>query len=214
MWYINSYEDALVVLYAVKLGFIDVVKKRLSIFDKQQIESGDIFCFIESTKGIRRWTDGKIWSPSKIQDDFLVYLEVCKFFSKTAILKRRAAGKDSEYYSSKMDDNVTGLCKKTISFTSEGLTYHIISYYRPVLARYSLKDIPFFKSLKAALERHPKLKDSSYIEKIPTKYRTEFLTKVYGILNPEISMQKRSSTTKDIEKVAVEGLTLLFNGLK
>ncbi|OAQ25552.1 hypothetical protein K457DRAFT_80523, partial [Linnemannia elongata AG-77] len=37
---------------------------------------GSVFVFDEEESGICRWTDGKIWSPSRICDNFLVYREL------------------------------------------------------------------------------------------------------------------------------------------
>ena len=40
------------------------------------IEAGSVFVFDEDESGICRWTDGKIWSPSRICGNFLVYREL------------------------------------------------------------------------------------------------------------------------------------------
>lgn len=39
---------------------------------------GSVFVFVEGECGIRRWTDGKLWSPSRIFGHFLVYKQVSK----------------------------------------------------------------------------------------------------------------------------------------
>ncbi len=211
--YISGYQDALLILYAVRLGYIDVIDKRLSAEDRERIETGDIFCFIESSAGIRRWTDGRVWSPSKILDDFLVYHEVPKHLSKTAILKRKAMGRNKYSQQTQISSDKTALCKKTIKFSIDGLNYHIVSYFRPIFATYSLMDIPFFRSLKNAVEKHPEIKLTRFINDMPKTNTIEFLEKQYRILNPRNSMEKDSFEIKDVEKIALEALMLLFNRL-
>lgn len=44
------------------------------------IQSGNTFIYEEKTTGIKRWTDGVIWSPSRILGNFLVYRELDKPF--------------------------------------------------------------------------------------------------------------------------------------
>ncbi|KAH6706235.1 Gti1/Pac2 family-domain-containing protein [Leptodontidium sp. MPI-SDFR-AT-0119] len=40
------------------------------------IKSGNVFVYEEDSSGIKRWTDGVPWSPSRILGDFLVYREL------------------------------------------------------------------------------------------------------------------------------------------
>ncbi|KSA03143.1 uncharacterized protein AC631_01040 [Debaryomyces fabryi] len=42
------------------------------------IKSGNVFVFIEEHSGIKRWTDGIAWSPSRILGRFLIYRELDK----------------------------------------------------------------------------------------------------------------------------------------
>ncbi|KRH92085.1 Gluconate transport-inducing protein, partial [Pseudoloma neurophilia] len=85
--YLHSYSEASLIMHAVRLGLIQPIKERLSGIDRERITTGNIFVFIES-EGIKRWTDGKIWSPSKILGHFLLYKEVPKYLSKSSIKKR------------------------------------------------------------------------------------------------------------------------------
>ena len=60
------------------------------------IKSGHIFIYEESTSGIKRWTDGMNWSPSRILGNFLIYREVDASYppeggKKVALKKARAA---------------------------------------------------------------------------------------------------------------------------
>ena len=40
------------------------------------IASGNIFVYEEAASGIKRWTDGIPWSPSRILTNFLVYRQL------------------------------------------------------------------------------------------------------------------------------------------
>lgn len=42
------------------------------------ITSGSVFVFDEDESGIKRWTDGFFWSPSRILGNFLLYRETEK----------------------------------------------------------------------------------------------------------------------------------------
>lgn len=42
------------------------------------ITSGSVFVFDEDESGIKRWTDGYFWSPSRILGNFLLYRETDK----------------------------------------------------------------------------------------------------------------------------------------
>lgn len=42
------------------------------------IQSGSVFVFDERESGIKRWTDGRVWSPSRILGNFLIYRELDK----------------------------------------------------------------------------------------------------------------------------------------
>ena len=42
------------------------------------ITSGSVFVFDEVESGIKRWTDGFFWSPSRILGNFLLYRETDK----------------------------------------------------------------------------------------------------------------------------------------
>jgi Gti1/Pac2 family len=46
----------------------------------QLIKSGCVFIYEENGSGIKRWTDGVPWSPSRILGNFLVYRELMKPF--------------------------------------------------------------------------------------------------------------------------------------
>lgn len=48
------------------------IKRRLRDDERKLIRSGQVFVFDERESGIKRWTDGLLWSPSRILMNFLV----------------------------------------------------------------------------------------------------------------------------------------------
>jgi hypothetical protein len=110
-------------------------------------------CNFFSDAGIKRWTDGYNWSPSRILGNFLIYREVHKkpttsrkspsgsitdvrddmteYTPVKRISKRkgerRLVGSLSESYGYKDD----GLIKKSMSIKLNGISQHLISYYYP-----------------------------------------------------------------------------------
>lgn len=60
------------------------ITRRLRDDERKLITSGTIFVFDEVESSIKRWTDGMIWSPSRILNNFLVYREVEKKDPKPA----------------------------------------------------------------------------------------------------------------------------------
>lgn len=87
------------------------------------IKSGAVFVFSVAESGIKRWTDGMLWSPSRIQGNFLVYRE----------LSEKGYTRNSPRSSLPNDIGTiknNGLMKKTITITHNGTDFHLISYYK------------------------------------------------------------------------------------
>jgi hypothetical protein len=74
--YIETTRDALLLFEACKRGIIPRTSRRLQDKERYLIRSGSIFCFDEHESGIKRWTDGLVWSPSRILGNFLIYREL------------------------------------------------------------------------------------------------------------------------------------------
>lgn len=70
--FIETTYDALLVFEAGRRGLIPRVTRRLTEEERSMVKSGAVFIFDESESGIKRWTDGLIWSPSRILGNFLV----------------------------------------------------------------------------------------------------------------------------------------------
>jgi hypothetical protein len=72
--YIETTFDSLLVFEAARRGMIPRVTRRLIERERGMVQSGAVFVFDEQESGIKRWTDGLIWSPSRIIGNFLVSL--------------------------------------------------------------------------------------------------------------------------------------------
>ncbi|KAJ7719429.1 Gti1/Pac2 family-domain-containing protein [Mycena maculata] len=73
--WIATTRDALLILEAARRGLIPRVTRRLADAERKMIASGSVFVFDEDESGIKRWTDGYFWSPSRILGNFLLYRE-------------------------------------------------------------------------------------------------------------------------------------------
>ena len=106
---ICTVDDAMLVVDAARGLHLPRVRSRLSDRERKGIRSGSVFVFLESESKIRRWTDGKTWSPSRIVGEFLVY--------------RESNGNDAL--------REDGLVKRTISLSmGSGEAFHVVAYYR------------------------------------------------------------------------------------
>jgi len=124
------------------------------------IVSGNVFVYEENASGIKRWTDWTTWSPSRIMGNFLVYRELKdpwpagqkkvaqkrkrsstdqnmdsspaasqaggSFISKNPEEDRRLVGSLVDSYGFKPD----GLVKRTLTIALNGVSHHIICYYK------------------------------------------------------------------------------------
>lgn len=145
---------------------------------KQHVKSGSIFIYEDNVSGIRRWTDGVVWSPSRVLGDFFIYRELEEPFppgeKKRAMKRKRVSmpgepcprrdsderensdqqnpptpptpgGAKSETPNSEQDKEIErsligclvgsygfrpdGLVKKTMRFSFNGISHHVVSYY-------------------------------------------------------------------------------------
>ncbi|KAI7954334.1 hypothetical protein MJO28_004734 [Puccinia striiformis f. sp. tritici] len=74
--YIGSTHDALIIFSGCFRGDFPMVSRRLHERERRSIRSGAVYVFDETRAGIKRWTDGRVWSPSRILNNFLVYREI------------------------------------------------------------------------------------------------------------------------------------------
>src|ERR1700731_3573777 len=74
--HVRTPADAIKLFEACRLGLLPRVQRRLSEKERQSIKSGSVFVWDEREAGMRRWTDGKSWSASRVSGSFLTYREM------------------------------------------------------------------------------------------------------------------------------------------
>ncbi|KAL7903989.1 gluconate transport inducer 1/Pac2 [Trichoderma velutinum] len=151
--------DALLLFEACLQGHINHVPRQLNDRERQElISSGNIFIYEEHASGIKRWADGKSWSPSRIVSNFLIYHELDEPFppgEKKRALKRKRGSQDVKKANTQSNGSVLdpatiawnrkkslvgvlvdsylhqarGLVKKTITITFQDVPHHLVSYY-------------------------------------------------------------------------------------
>lgn len=79
--HIASTQDALLLFEACLSGALNHIARRPHDRERVSlIKSGNVFIYEEHSSGIKRWTDGVPWSPSRILGNFLVYRELDRPF--------------------------------------------------------------------------------------------------------------------------------------
>ena len=146
--HVRTPADAIVLFEACRLGLLPRVQRRLSEKERQSIKSGSVFVWDEREAGMRRWTDGKSWSASRVSGSFLTYREMegkrggNNFGPPLAAVARAGRTPDSTRGSDSDHDlagedgpdgyryKPDGLMKQSFSITtSSGNHLHLISYY-------------------------------------------------------------------------------------
>ncbi|KIK58082.1 hypothetical protein GYMLUDRAFT_45632 [Collybiopsis luxurians FD-317 M1] len=150
--YVETTVNALRLIHAARQGVIPRITRRLNDTERRSmIKSGAVFIFSVEESGIKRWTDGLLWSPSRIVGNFLVYREINERASsrgshkktytgeepRNVPIHRNSPGLSSGYKGSSSTQSggdqgtfkPNGLIKKTITVTIEGSDLHLISYY-------------------------------------------------------------------------------------
>lgn len=135
--HVRTPADAIILFEACRIGLLPRVQRRLSEKERQSIKSGSVFVWDEREAGMRRWTDGKSWSASRVSGSFLTYREMegkrgGSSFDKNA--SREAAQASNEQDSDGGPDGYRykpdGLMKQSFSITTNNNQHlHLISYY-------------------------------------------------------------------------------------
>lgn len=83
--HIRSADDAHKVFYAVQLGLLPKIEKRLDAHERQALRPGDVYVWEKKgptgdafSVGMERFTEGKSWTASRVREDFLMYFENVK----------------------------------------------------------------------------------------------------------------------------------------
>ncbi|KAI4215109.1 MAG: hypothetical protein LQ351_002424 [Letrouitia transgressa] len=75
--HVETTKDALLIFEACFTGTLAHCFRRPHDRERSQlIVSGNVFVYEEATSGIKRWTDGIPWSPSRILTNFLIYRQL------------------------------------------------------------------------------------------------------------------------------------------
>ncbi|KAK4052921.1 Global transcription regulator sge1 [Microbotryomycetes sp. JL221] len=77
--FVETTLDALLIFEGCRRSILPKITRRLQESEKKAlVNSGSVFVFDEEETGIKRWTDGLIWSPSRTLGNFLLYRELDK----------------------------------------------------------------------------------------------------------------------------------------
>lgn len=179
--FVHNSMDGLVLFEACLSGKLHHVPRRPHDRERASlIKSGSIFIYEENASGIKRWTDGVAWSPSRILGNFLIYRELEKPFppgEKKRAMKRKRESLPGEPYPRRPSEEDApdlntpltppeqsvegevksglpsdqekelersligslvdsygfrpdGLVKKTMSISMNGISHHMVSYYK------------------------------------------------------------------------------------
>ncbi|KAI0044281.1 hypothetical protein FA95DRAFT_1562409 [Auriscalpium vulgare] len=150
--YVETTTDALRLIMAARQGVIPRITRRLNDLERRSmIRSGAVFVFCVEESGIKRWTEGLSWSPSRIIGNFLVYRETTDRNvvrgAEPAITTpgtssfQLSSSSTAQRYRHRSEVGVGrsghapaatsgGLIKKTITVKVEGTDHHLVSYYR------------------------------------------------------------------------------------
>ncbi|KAK3333283.1 Gti1/Pac2 family-domain-containing protein, partial [Cercophora scortea] len=170
--FVSSDLDALLLYEACLRGVLTHVPRRPHDREREHlIRSGNIFLYEEVSSGIKRWTDGLNWSPSRIMGNFLIYRELESAFppgEKKKAMKKKpngggpgeepsqsAGGDDLRCYVGSLTESYPfkrgGLMKKTLSVNYKEVTHHLVCYYSVEDARHrklgTPSSDPFFKDI-------------------------------------------------------------------
>ncbi|KAI9697528.1 MAG: hypothetical protein M1820_007794 [Bogoriella megaspora] len=140
--HVRSPADAIILFEACRQGLLPRVQRRLSEKERQSIRSGSVFVWDEREAGMRRWTDGKSWSASRVSGSFLTYREMegkrgGGFPASAKRANSKEGNKDTGSDVDMTEDGPDGyrykpdgLMKQSFSITTQsGQHLHLISYY-------------------------------------------------------------------------------------
>lgn len=184
--FLENTTDTLLIIEACRNGLLPTVTRRIFDNERNMIKSGTIIVFnetetgiviiiypyIDFIKGIKRWTDGLIWSPSRVLGNFLIYRElVSREQKKIQINNDRVDRRERALVGSLTTTNTpynfkkNGLIKKTIRISVNGNYLHVVSYYHlsDVLERLlpTPSDSPLFSNIRISEDLLPHLQGYS-----------------------------------------------------
>ncbi|CAO3675741.1 unnamed protein product [Rhizopus stolonifer] len=233
--YIETTQDVLLVFEGCRRGLLPRVCRRLQEKERSNITSGSVFVFDERESGIKRWTDGLLWSPSRILGNFLIYREVDKktpdrkasndprarSFSADQVIdrntERRLVGSLSDSYRFRKD----GLIKKTMSVIIDGGTQHLVSYYHPHdILKNKLRtpsSVPGLVSLEISPDllvkqnfRVPPMVEPSFEQ--PKEYLNQYEGRVHNYRSMSMGSEQHGMVGNPVMYTPTDGYRKLSNG--
>ncbi|KIY43806.1 hypothetical protein FISHEDRAFT_52585, partial [Fistulina hepatica ATCC 64428] len=121
--YVETTGQALRLIYAARQGVIPRITRRLTDNERRKmIKSGAVFVFSVEESGIKRWTDGLLWSPSRIVGNFLVYREINERANSRGGHRRNYPSDDGTSDSSRNSPEASYRAGEQGSFKVNGLT--------------------------------------------------------------------------------------------
>lgn len=128
---VQTPKDAIILLEASRIGLIPRIKRRLKDTERASIKAGDVFIWNEKEAKMRRWTDGRSWSASRVTGAFLTYREMESVGSKKkdSHEDQHQQQHDQQLFGNNFSYKANGLIKQSFSITTmTGEKLHLISY--------------------------------------------------------------------------------------
>ncbi|KNE73245.1 hypothetical protein AMAG_17423 [Allomyces macrogynus ATCC 38327] len=123
--HIETTHDVLLVVEATRRGHLPRITRRLSERQRQQIRVGSVFVWREHEAGIKRWTDGRPWTPSRMHGSFMVYRECARRAAPAVAASGDAVDAPASTKTAVKD----GLVKKTVTVhLTTGAVFHVVCY--------------------------------------------------------------------------------------
>lgn len=262
--FIESTYDALVLFEACLSGIMTHVPRRPHDREREHIiKSGNIFIYEENSSGIKRWTDGISWSPSRILGNFLIYRQLAQPFGPgekkkankkpkgpTGVQKngqssqgsrgRNSVGHASSSQASSSRSSLSsrmtpeieraligslvdsydflpdGLVKKTISVCLNGITHHLVSYYKMDDAISRKFNVPSRDPKLAGINPRPHLINKQNfrgpVEESDPLERLVYDGSRYSLTNQSFVQQPVPYMTPPEEQSAYQQPTRAYNG--
>ncbi|KAL1694336.1 Gti1/Pac2 family-domain-containing protein [Schizophyllum commune] len=140
--------DALRLVHGAAQGIVPRIRRRLNESERRaMIHSGAVFVFAVEESNIKRWTDGMLWSPSRIHKNFLVYREINErpqgrgsrrnYTSEELSIRHQGPPSPTDHLYTGFRNpaleattfKLDGLHKKTITVTINDADWHLVAYY-------------------------------------------------------------------------------------
>ncbi|EXU94714.1 Gti1/Pac2 family transporter [Metarhizium robertsii] len=145
--------DALILVEAYLRNLLCGVARRPDAVERRDlIKSGSVIIVDQHDSGIKRWTDGRPWSPSRVHGNFILYHELERPWNPSRKQTNAAMGdlRDRNFSQSRRGRSSSqtqesrslrgtvlasypfkngGLVKKAITISCNDRKYHVISYY-------------------------------------------------------------------------------------